>query len=280
MRSLASFLDILLSSPETPSDDQEHHGDNLDRIKRQRVREDGQGASTRQLDRDQSLEVLNKKTCGHPGYIREMCVACGRKVDHGTCLAKYHPLKYIFEDLIARLRNKESLRDKKLHLVLDLDTLLNSTLLKDVTPGKLFDMYIYTMGECSYALEMARLLEPGEKYFGSKVIAREDCTRSHQKGLDAVLGKESAVLILDDTEEVWAKHKENVIVMETYNFFASSHRQSGFDRKSLSELESDERANLTDGDVREVLKKYRKSCLTRPAESLTQPRKNRLSRGY
>ncbi|KAG5525148.1 hypothetical protein RHGRI_031729 [Rhododendron griersonianum] len=98
------------------------------------------------------------------------------------------------EEEIARLRNKESLRDKKLHLVLDLDhTLLNLTLLKDTTPGEdyllqdisngrlfrldsikmltklrpyvrifleeasqLFDMYIYTMGERSYALEIAR----------------------------------------------------------------------------------------------------------------------------
>ncbi|KAI8531405.1 hypothetical protein RHMOL_Rhmol11G0133900 [Rhododendron molle] len=176
--------------------------------------------------------------------------------------------------------------------------------------SKLFDMlhmYIYTMGECSYALEMARLLDPGEKYSGSKVIAREDCTRSYQKGLDVVLGKESVVLILDDRTEVWAKHKENLIVMERYNFFALSRGQLGFDRKSLSELKSETNramplastldvlkqihimylfdsgpagANLTDRDVREMLRKYWKSCSTRPSESLTRPRKNRLSRGY
>lgn len=122
------------------------------------------------------------------------------------------------------------------------------------------------------------------------------------------MGKESDVLILDDTKEVWAKHKENLIVMERYNFFALSRGQLGVDCKSLSELESETNgavlplastldvlkqihtmyffdsgppgANLTDRDVREVLKKYRKSCSIRPVESLTRPRKNRLSRGY
>ena len=68
--------------------------------------------------------------------------------------------------------------------------------------SNLFEMYIYTMGERSYALEMANLLDPGMVYFNSKVIAQGDCTTRHQKGLDVVLGQESAVLILDDTESV------------------------------------------------------------------------------
>lgn len=68
--------------------------------------------------------------------------------------------------------------------------------------SKLFEMYIYTMGERPYALEMADLLDPGHKYFHSRIIAQGDCTQKYQKGLDIVLGRESAVLILDDTEAV------------------------------------------------------------------------------
>lgn len=68
--------------------------------------------------------------------------------------------------------------------------------------SNLFEMYIYTMGERPYALEMAKLLDPGDNYFNSKIIALGDCTQRHQKGLDVVLGQESAVLILDDTEAV------------------------------------------------------------------------------
>ncbi|KAL6973830.1 RNA polymerase II C-terminal domain phosphatase-like 4 [Sarracenia purpurea var. burkii] len=78
------------------------------------------------------------------------------------------------------------------------------TFLKEAS--NLFEMYIYTMGERSYALEMANLLDPGKVYFSSRVIAQDDSTKSHQKGLDVVLGQESAVLILDDTEPEESPH--------------------------------------------------------------------------
>jgi len=70
--------------------------------------------------------------------------------------------------------------------------------------SEMFEMYIYTMGDRPYALEMAKLLDPRGEYFNAKVISRDDGTQKHQKGLDVVLGQESAVLILDDTEHVSA----------------------------------------------------------------------------
>jgi RNA polymerase II C-terminal domain phosphatase-like 3/4 len=74
------------------------------------------------------------------------------------------------------------------------------TFLKEAS--EMFEMYIYTMGDRPYALEMAKLLDPQGEYFNAKVISRDDGTQKHQKGLDIVLGQESAVLILDDTEHV------------------------------------------------------------------------------
>lgn len=74
------------------------------------------------------------------------------------------------------------------------------TFLKEAS--EMFEMYIYTMGDRPYALEMAKLLDPQGKYFNAKVISRDDGTQKHQKGLDIVFGQESAVLILDDTEHV------------------------------------------------------------------------------
>ena len=47
-------------------------------------------------------------------------------------------------------------------------------------------------------------------------------------------------------------HKENLILMERYNFFGSSCRQFGFRCKSLSELKSDE--SETDGALASILK--------------------------
>lgn len=123
------------------------------------------------------------------------------------------------------------------------------TFLKEAS--EMFEMYIYTMGDRPYALEMAKLLDPQGEYFNSKVISRDDGTQRHQKGLDIVLGQENAVLILDDTEHAWMKHKNNLILMERYHFFASSCRQFGFNCKSLAETKSDE--NETDGALAKIL---------------------------
>ncbi|XP_021902583.1 RNA polymerase II C-terminal domain phosphatase-like 4 [Carica papaya] len=121
--------------------------------------------------------------------------------------------------------------------------------------SEMFEMYIYTMGDRPYALQMAKLLDPRGEYFGDRVISRDDGTVKHQKGLDVVLGQESAVLILDDTENAWVKHKDNLILMERYHFFASSCHQFGYNCRSLSELKSDE--NETDGALASVLKVLR-----------------------
>ncbi|ONK69721.1 uncharacterized protein A4U43_C05F26030 [Asparagus officinalis] len=112
------------------------------------------------------------------------------------------------------------------------------TFLEEAT--KMFEIYIYTMADRAYALEIAKILDPDKVYFDNRIISNADCTKRHQKGLDVVLGAESLVLIMDDTEIVWQRHKENLILMERYHFFASSRRQFGFSTKSLSETKKDE----------------------------------------
>ncbi|XP_006654357.1 RNA polymerase II C-terminal domain phosphatase-like 4 [Oryza brachyantha] len=117
--------------------------------------------------------------------------------------------------------------------------------------SNMFEMYIYTMGDKAYAIEIAKLLDPENVYFGSNVISNSDCTQRHQKGLDVILGAESLAVILDDTEYVWQKHKENLILMERYHYFASSCRQFGFSARSLSESMQDEREG--DGALATIL---------------------------
>ncbi|KAK6944365.1 BRCT domain [Dillenia turbinata] len=330
-------------------------------------------------------EASTSNKCLHPVVIKDICVVCGEKMEEasGVALGYIHKDLRLSKDELYRVRNldkKNSLRNKKLYLVLDLDhTLLNSTRFKDMTEdeaylktgadtlkgricsfdqqyvltnmmpcgrliikgeireagrqttnavvsrvinkvqnldldegslfrldymqmftklrpfvhtflkeaNKMFEMYIYTMGEPLYAAEMARLLDPSGVYFSSRVISQVDCTQKHQKGLDVVLGQDSAVLILDDTENVWQRHRENLILMERYHYFASSCQQYGFNCKSLSELKSDEREldgalatilhvlkqvysmyfdtelgdTIGDRDVRKILKSIRKEVL-------------------
>uniref|UniRef100_A0A7N1A489 RNA polymerase II C-terminal domain phosphatase-like n=1 Tax=Kalanchoe fedtschenkoi TaxID=63787 RepID=A0A7N1A489_KALFE len=186
---------------------------------------------------------------------------------------------------------KNLLRHRKLYMILDLDhTLLNSTGITDVAPDEeylrnppnymegslfvvpkmpimtklrpfvrdflkqassMFEMYIYTMGDSHYAAAMASLLDPKKEYFDARVISRDESTQKHQKGLDLVLGQESAVVILDDTETVWSRHMDNLILIERYNFFASSCRQHKIPCKSLAELRTDE--SESDGILATVL---------------------------
>eukprot|EP00252_Welwitschia_mirabilis_P012261 TRINITY_DN2723_c0_g2_i1.p1 TRINITY_DN2723_c0_g2~~TRINITY_DN2723_c0_g2_i1.p1 ORF type:complete len:519 (-),score=110.99 TRINITY_DN2723_c0_g2_i1:215-1771(-) len=106
--------------------------------------------------------------------------------------------------------------------------------------SEMYEMYVYTMGERGYALRMAKLLDPSGKYFGTRVISQGDSTHRHQKNLDVVLGAESAVVILDDTEHVWPKHRSNLIVVERYHFFGSSCRQFSVSGQSLTQMMRDE----------------------------------------
>lgn len=53
-----------------------------------------------------------------------------------------------------------------------------------------------------YAQAMARLLDPSGRLFGERVISQQDSTSRKTKDLDVVLGADSAVLIIDDTEAV------------------------------------------------------------------------------
>ncbi|XP_062028439.1 RNA polymerase II C-terminal domain phosphatase-like 4 [Rosa rugosa] len=209
------------------------------------------------------------------------------------------------ETSIDRLHNtdvKKSLNNKKLYLVLDLDhTWLNSTQLNHMTAEEEYlmsppDSLPDELKGSLFRLDCMRMmtkLRPFIRTFLKKasemfemVISRDDGTQKHQKGLDIVVGQESAVLILDDTENAWIKHKDNLIMMERYHFFRSSRAQFGFTCESLSELKSDESepegalanvldllkrihkiffyelgGNLIDRDVRQVLKTVRKEVL-------------------
>ncbi|KAK8585456.1 hypothetical protein V6N13_050435 [Hibiscus sabdariffa] len=124
------------------------------------------------------------------------------------------------------------------------------TFLKEAS--EMFEMYIYTMGDRPYALEMAKLLDSKQEYFSGRVISRDDGTQKHQKGLDVVLGQESAVVILDDTENLKNDESEPDGALASVLKVLRQVHHIFFD-----ELDS----NLASRDVRQVLKIVRKDVL-------------------
>ncbi|KAI3956780.1 hypothetical protein MKW92_005598 [Papaver armeniacum] len=151
--------------------------------------------------------------------------------------------------------------------------------------SSMFELYVYTMAPYGYAIDMARLIDPENVFFDySKVLSRDECTKKGQKSLDAVLGgDESNTMIIDDTESVWRKHNENLILMDQYNYFTSGHKLKMDDeisyefvddalktvlgvlrrvhKKFFEYYESTTDENFKAGDVREVLQATRKEVL-------------------
>lgn len=107
--------------------------------------------------------------------------------------------------------------------------------------GDMFEMYVYTMGNREYAAAVVNLLDPEGAYFGSRVISREFSTSATYKSLDLVLAPESAVLILDDTEQVWPDHRRNLIPISSYKFFDfETSLEDSIDWKSYAGTRIDE----------------------------------------
>ncbi|KAL6124931.1 hypothetical protein ACLB2K_077439 [Fragaria x ananassa] len=171
-------------------------------------------------------------------------------------------------------------KHKKLHLVLDLDhTLLNTTHLDKMSPeeeylktpdhsvqdvhivesqvmtklrpqvgtfleqaSQIYELSIYTNGSRDYALQMAKLLDPANQLFGDRIISRGESTEKNQKGLDVLLARGTAVVILDDKKQVWRNEdQDNVMVMPRYHFFRSSCQKFGISNaKPYSESKTDE----------------------------------------
>ncbi|PIM98805.1 Phosphoprotein phosphatase [Handroanthus impetiginosus] len=115
--------------------------------------------------------------------------------------------------------------------------------------SKLYELHLYTMGNKYYATEMAKVLDPKGELFSGRVISRGDDGEPFDsddrvpkiKDLEGVLGMESAVVIIDDSERVWPHNKPNLIAVERYIYFPCSRRQFGLLRPSLLEIDHDER---------------------------------------
>lgn len=104
-----------------------------------------------------------------------------------------------------------------------------------------FELHVYTMGDRDYAAEMAKLLDPGGKLFHGRIISSGDSTQRYVKDLDVVLGRERVVLILDDTEGVWPRHRGNLVTIERYLYFPADAGRFGFRGQSLLERHVDEK---------------------------------------
>lgn len=82
-----------------------------------------------------------------------------------------------------------------------------------------FEMHIYTMATRAYALEIAKIIDPERKYFGDRILSRDESGNMTQKLLERLFPTDtSLVTVIDDRGDVWG-WCDNLIKVVPYDFF-------------------------------------------------------------
>ncbi|KAI3402880.2 fcp1 [Candida oxycetoniae] len=82
-----------------------------------------------------------------------------------------------------------------------------------------YEMHIYTMATRNYALEIAKIIDPDGKYFGDRILSRDESGSLTHKNLKRLFPvDQSMVVIIDDRGDVW-QWESNLIKVVPYDFF-------------------------------------------------------------
>ncbi|OAG29551.1 RNA polymerase II subunit A C-terminal domain phosphatase [Nematocida displodere] len=82
-----------------------------------------------------------------------------------------------------------------------------------------FEIHVYTMGNRPYGEAIARIIDPERKYFGTRIVTRDDNLGCFEKDLKRLFPTNSKnVVILDDRPDVWG-FCSNLFPVRPYTFF-------------------------------------------------------------
>ncbi|KAK6205636.1 uncharacterized protein RJT21DRAFT_118154 [Scheffersomyces amazonensis] len=85
--------------------------------------------------------------------------------------------------------------------------------------SKLYELHIYTMATRNYALAIANIIDPDGKYFGDRILSRDESGSLTHKNLKRLFPvDQSMVAIIDDRGDVW-QWESNLIKVVPYDFF-------------------------------------------------------------
>jgi len=84
----------------------------------------------------------------------------------------------------------------------------------------MYEMHVYTMGTRAYAINIAKLIDPEKKYFGDRVISRDENGNIISKNLHRLFPVSTdMVVIIDDRSDVWPRNRPNLVKVTPYDFF-------------------------------------------------------------
>ncbi|KAG6188182.1 hypothetical protein E4U27_007453 [Claviceps purpurea] len=86
--------------------------------------------------------------------------------------------------------------------------------------SQMYELHVYTMGTRAYAQQIARLVDPDGKFFGNRVISRDESGSMTMKSLQRLFPvSTNMVVIIDDRSDVWPRNRPNLIKVVPYDFF-------------------------------------------------------------
>ncbi|KAH8885569.1 hypothetical protein GQ53DRAFT_357516 [Thozetella sp. PMI_491] len=84
----------------------------------------------------------------------------------------------------------------------------------------LYELHVYTMGTRAYALNIAEIVDKDKKFFGNRVISRNENGSLTAKSLQRLFpSSTNMVVIIDDRADVWPHNRPNLIKVNPYDFF-------------------------------------------------------------
>ncbi|KIV96441.1 hypothetical protein, variant 1 [Exophiala mesophila] len=85
--------------------------------------------------------------------------------------------------------------------------------------SQLYELHIYTMGTRQYAQQIAMIVDPDHKYFGDRILSRDESGSMVAKHLERLFPVDTKmVVIIDDRGDVW-KWSTNLIRVTPFDFF-------------------------------------------------------------
>lgn len=85
--------------------------------------------------------------------------------------------------------------------------------------ARIYELYIYTMGTRQYAEQIAKIVDPQGKYFGDRILSRDESGSMIVKNLERLFPVDTKmVVIIDDRADVW-KWSPNLIRVTQFEFF-------------------------------------------------------------
>jgi len=88
--------------------------------------------------------------------------------------------------------------------------------------SQMYELHIYTMGTRQYAEQIANIVDPDRKYFGDRILSRDESGSMTNKNLERLFPIDTKmVVIIDDRGDVW-KWNANLVRVIPFDFFVGT----------------------------------------------------------